>query len=223
MTTGVPTGPRQIQYFQSLDQVQIPSTVKVIASRLAFPFLSLLSREQSLRWGLTPIDDERVVMALRYVRGRVLDVGCGGNLFVRSYGDGVGVDVVHWEGCDQVIKDAAKLPFEDASFDTVSFLACLNHIPNREEALIEARRVLKPDRQGQVLLTMIPPRLGVLIHWLRGSHDADQKCRRIDHSKELLGMSSRQIRDLLSVAGFRLIRRRRFCFGTNSLYVATVR
>jgi ubiquinone/menaquinone biosynthesis C-methylase UbiE len=156
-------------------------------------------------------------MALRYSRGRTLDVGCGANQFIRSYGDGIGVDIVAWRGCDQVIEDAAHLPFDDGSFETVSFLACLNHIPNREEAMREAVRVLAPD--GQVLVTMIPPRLGVFIHWLRERNDPDHRQRHIDHQHELMGMSSSEVRTILHSAGLRRVRRKPFCLATNSLFI----
>jgi ubiquinone/menaquinone biosynthesis C-methylase UbiE len=181
----------------------------------------LISRERALALGLVPLDDERVIMALRYVNGRALDVGCGANNFIRSYGYGVGVDVFPWEGCDIVIDNAAQLPFDSGEFDTVSFLACLNHVPNREDALREARRVLKPG--GRLLLTMISPRWGKFIHWVRFRHDPDHRDRRIDHAHELLGMSPREIRSLLESAGFVLERRERFVFGLNSIYVAAQR
>ncbi len=35
-------------------------------------------------------------MAMKYANGKVLDIGCGANNFVRSYGNGVGVDVYPW-------------------------------------------------------------------------------------------------------------------------------
>lgn len=209
---------QSIEYFRSSEAVRLPSPGRTLLSRLCFPVLALLSREQSLRLGLVPIDDERVIMALRRARGRVLDVGCGSNLFVRSYGDGVGVDVVPWEGCDMVLEEPTRLPFADASFDTVSFLACLNHIPERHAVVREAARVLRPG--GQVLVTMIPPRLGAFIHWLRERNDPDHRQRHIDHSCELMGMSPGQVRAVLEAAGLRLVERRRFVFGTNSLYVA---
>jgi len=50
-----------LDYFASADNIAIPSKSKMIISRIAFPLLSLLSREQSLKLGLTPIDDERVI------------------------------------------------------------------------------------------------------------------------------------------------------------------
>ncbi len=211
---------KSVKYF-GIDRgipITIPAIHKTILSRLSLPILSLISREKALDLGLTPIDDERVIMALRYAKGRALDVGCGANNFIRSYGNGVGVDVFPWEGCDQVVKDAANLPFKANDFDTVSFLACINHIPNREEALMEASRVLKPD--GRLLLTMITPRWGKFIHWIRFRNDPDHKDRHIDHDHELLGMSKKQIETLLKNAGFRLVKRKRFVFGLNNLYVA---
>src|SRR5260370_2858780 len=126
-----------LDYFEP-DIVRRPIWPKVFASRLAFPLLSLLSREQSLRLGLIPIDDERVIQAMKVAKGRVLDIGCGAKNFVRSYGNGTRVDIVDWQCCDLVIKDAAKLPFKDGEFDTVSYIACLNHIPNRDDSVKEA-------------------------------------------------------------------------------------
>jgi SAM-dependent methyltransferase len=207
-----------LSYFRTRQAVAPPSAAKTLLSRLCFPLLALLSREQTLRLGLVPIDDERVLMALRHARGRVLDIGCGSNLFVGTYGDGVGVDVMAWDGCDVVLEDPAALPFDDASFDTVSFLACLNHIPNRDAVVKEAVRVLRPG--GQVLVTMIPPRLGRFVHWLRRRHDPDHNERHIDHDHELLGMSPAQVDSVLAGAGLRVVERKRFVFGTNSLYLA---
>jgi ubiquinone/menaquinone biosynthesis C-methylase UbiE len=156
-------------------------------------------------------------MALRNVKGKVLDIGCGANNFVRSYGNGVGVDVYPWEGVDKVIKSADKLPFKNGEFDSVSYLACLNHIPNRAESLKEANRILKPG--GIVLITMIPPLWGKFIHWLRFRNDPDHQDRDIDHDHELLGMHSTHVRSLMKDAGFTDIISKRFVFGINSIYI----
>ncbi len=206
-----------VRYFEKA-VVEIPSPSKTLASRLAFPLLSLLSRERSARLGLVPIDDERVIVALTHAKGRVLDIGCGANNFVCSYGNGVGVDVVRWEGCDVQIGDAAQLPFRDGSFDTVSYLACLNHIPNRETSVHDAFRVVRPG--GRILVTMITPTLGRFIHWLRRANDPDHFQRHIDHSDELLGMSEAMVRKILEDAGFRKVVRKRFVMGFNNLYIA---
>ncbi len=207
-----------LNYFEESDTITIPSITKRIASRIAFPLLSLLSREQSLKIGLTPIDDERVIMALRYTKGKVLDVGCGANNFVRSYGNGTGVDVAAWKGCDVVIKDAAKLPFKARSYDTVTYLACLNHIPNRDDSVKDAARVLKKD--GRIIITMITPLMGKFIHWWRFRNDPDHQERHIDHAHELMGMSPKQIKKILTAAGFVNIRRKRFVYGMNNIYTA---
>ena len=208
-----------LDYFSNADNITIPSRAKMLASRLAFPLLSLLSREQSLQLGLTPIDDERVIMALKHTKGRVLDIGCGANNFVRSYGNGVGVDVAAWKGCDVVIDDAAKLPFKKGEFDTVSYLACLNHIPNRDDSVKEAARVLSKD--GRIVITMITPLMGKFIHWWRFRNDPDHQERHIDHDHELMGMSPTHIKQILNDAGFTKITRKRFAYGMNNIYIAT--
>ena len=208
----------KLNYFSNANNIPQPSLLKFFLSRLAFPLLSLLSREQSLKIGLTPIDDERVIMALKNTKGRVLDVGCGANNFVKSYGNGVGVDVADWKGCDQVIKDAASLPFKDQTFDTITYLACLNHIPNRNQSVKEAGRVLKAD--GRIIVTMITPRWGKFVHWWRFRNDPDHQERHIDHDHELMGMSPDHIRGILHGAGFHNIKRKKFVFGLNSIYIA---
>src|SRR5262249_3224066 len=54
----------------------------------------------------------------------------------------------------QVIEgDAAALPFADAAVDAVTMLDVLEHIPEPEEVLAEARRVLRP---GGVLILSVP-------------------------------------------------------------------
>lgn len=212
------TTKEKLQYFSNADNISIPSNKKRIISRIAFPLLIFLSREQSLKLGLIPIDDERVIMALKSVNGRTLDVGCGANNFIHSYGNGIGVDVSNWKGVDVVIDDAARLPFKSGEFDTVTYLACLNHIPNRTDSVKEAARVLKND--GQIIITMIPPILGKFIHWLRFRNDPDHKVRDIQHDRELMGMSSSHIYAILNEAGFTNIKRKRFVFGLNTIYIA---
>ena len=64
----------------------------------------------------------RIRAVLPWVRGRLLDIGCGTNSLVGAYaGDGVGVDVHPWPGVDRVVEDSAHLPFETGTFDTVSY------------------------------------------------------------------------------------------------------
>lgn len=111
---------------------------------------------------MSAIARDRFDYVAREVRGHCLDIGCGPrNRFVREYldGDGVGVDVFPYEGLEpeQILEDMTKLPFADGSFDTVTFLANFNHIPEplRDAELAEAMRVLRP--RGNVIITMGNP------------------------------------------------------------------
>lgn len=161
----------------------------------------------------------RRAMVLRHVRGRLLDIGCGDNKLVRAYGDGVGVDVVQWGDVDLVVENTARLPFDAGSFDTVAFVACLNHIPNREEVLDEARRILRPG--GRVVSTMIPPGLSSIWHRVIHPWDPDQHGRHL-HEGEVWGISNDDMRALLSRHGFEIVRHERFVFRLNNLFVAAL-
>jgi SAM-dependent methyltransferase len=161
----------------------------------------------------------RIGIVGNMVRGRLLDVGCGGNRLVAEYrargGSGTGIDIHPWTGVDMVVTDASRLPFADASFDTITFVACINHIVNRAEALIEARRLLAPG--GQVLLTNLTPRLSRIWHaW--AFWDPDQRQRGMA-AGEVFGLTHAELMALATNAGFELAARHRFSWGLNSLYV----
>lgn len=187
--------------------------------RLFFPLLIFLSPAQSKRLGLTPIDDERKNICLKHAYGKVLDIGCGHNRFVQEYGnDSIGVDVYRFKGSEKVtiVKDSSDLPFRDKAFDTISFIASLNHIPNRKEVLEEAKRVLKDN--GRILITMINPVIGWICHKLRYPFDPDQKERGMKDG-ELWGMWKWMVKALLTITGFKLVESQIFVWGLNRLYI----
>ncbi len=182
--------------------------------------MALLPDRWSTRLGLTSLEDERLGAVLPHVRGRLLDIGAGTNTLVRRYGDreSVGVDVVEWGGGAELVEDSSKLPFADGSFDTATFVACLNHIPDRVGAMREARRVLKED--GRCIVTMIDPILGGVGHkiwWY-----SEDKHRDIADG-ELDGMWSRDVIRIGEEAGFRLHRHERFLYGLNNLFLFSAR
>ncbi|MDY7029832.1 MAG: class I SAM-dependent methyltransferase [Spirochaetota bacterium] len=156
----------------------------------------------------------RVRRVLPEIEGNLLDIGCGNNRLVRVHGNGIGVDVFPWEGIDLLVEDASRLPFDDNTFDTVTFLACLNHIPNRNDVLREAHRLLKPG--GKIVVTMIPPRLSRIWHFLRRPWERDQHERGMKKG-EVYGLTRRQVKELLERNGFEIRRQYSFMFQINSI------
>jgi SAM-dependent methyltransferase len=165
----------------------------------------------------------RVRVVLPLLQGDVLDVRSGSNELVQIYKEkcadarAFGVDVFPWPGVDQIVSHSAALPFEDASFDTVSCIAALNHTLEREGFLLEASRILRSD--GCLVLTMIPRRISRVWHFLRSLWDADQRERGMEEG-ELWGFTEKRMRGLLENSGFVLREVFPFMFGINRLYIA---
>lgn len=175
--------------------------------------MALLPDDTSSRLGLTSLQAERLRSILPLIEGRLVDIGAGDNLLVNLYLNGVGVDVHDFGGGATIVEDSRNLPFSDASFDAVTFIACLNHIPYRNEVLLEAYRVLKPG--GKIIVTMIPPLLGIIGHaiwWY-----SEEKQRGMAEG-EVMGISDKDMKKLLSKAGFSKIERTTFLYGMNRLY-----
>lgn len=189
-----------------------------VKDTLFFPFRLLLNHQQQARLGLTSFINQRQAMVLPRCRGRLLDIGCGYNGLVRAWQNGVGVDIINWPGAD-LICDSRHLPFAGGTFDTVSFLASLNHIPHREAVLQEARRVLRDE--GQVLITMIGPLVGYWCHRLIRHWDPDQIQRGGLSPGAVWGLKRCEVHRLLSLVDLQVKEESRFDFlGLNALYVA---
>ena len=188
----------------------------------------VLPDTSSERLHLTSLRAERLAQVLPHLRGRLLDIGAGDNALVRLYRQradvlgiepaaaaaSIGADVIDWGGDTVRIEHSAALPFPDASFDTVSYIACLNHIPERAEALVEARRVLRPG--GRVVATMIGKVIGRIGHALWWY--SEDKHRTVDEHEEM-GLDDRDMQALFEKAGYRLVAHRRFVYRLNHLYV----
>jgi ubiquinone/menaquinone biosynthesis C-methylase UbiE len=100
---------------------------------------------------------------------RLLDVGCGGGVFLRHARDTTGCAV---QGVDHsremvrlaqplaVLGEADRLPFADAEFTAVSSIAAFFFFPQPADALREMRRVLDPQRGRIAICTTSPEAKG---------------------------------------------------------------
>ena len=160
----------------------------------------------------------RTKTVLSLIQGHLLDIGCGTNKLVRSYkGQGIGVDVYQWGDVDLVVANSPSLPFQEKTFDTITIVAVINHIPNRTEVLAESYRLLR--EHGSIVVTMIPPKISAVWHMLRRPWDSDQKERGMKNGK-LYGLSRTEVSDLLRQGGFDIVSEKRFMFGVNLLTIA---
>lgn len=198
-----------------------PSILSYCVNMVLFPLKMVVPQPVVQKIpGLLSNYDIRVNLVLQQVKGKLLDIGCGDNRLVRTYqkngGEGVGVDVYNWGDVDLIVKDTSKLPYDDHSFDTVTFVACLNHIPNRGDVLREARRLLKPD--GQVVLTNLTPAISAVWHkW--AFWDQDQHERGMEEG-EVWGFTDVELHKLLCDGGFKVKEQSAFSWGLNHIYIA---
>jgi SAM-dependent methyltransferase len=190
----------------------VRSSLQKTKDFVSFPIRAFSLFEDD-KWGLTALASERFDYVVREVRGRCLDVGCGRkNRFVREFlgGLGVGIDVFPYEGLSEehLIKDITRFPFEDASFDSVTFIANLNHVPKskRDIELAEAYRCLRPG--GNLIVTMGNPIAELMVHkvvyiydrLLGTNFDMDTE-RGMDQEEEYYLLDS-EIKTRLKKAGF---------------------
>lgn len=108
--------------------------------------------------------------------GKCLEVGAGTGIIsqalVKAGHDVTATDIapkmaeiITKKGIKAVVCDAEKLPFPDASFDTVLASEMLYYLDRPQEFLLEAERVLKPG--GVLLISSANARVAWLYDWLR--------------------------------------------------------
>jgi SAM-dependent methyltransferase len=158
----------------------------------------------------------RIKKVLPHIKGKLMDIGCGNNKLTKAYGDGIGVDVYDWGSVDLVVEDTSSIPFNDNSFDTITIIAALNHIPNRDKVLRECYRLL--DINGIIIITMIPPIISTVWHILRKPWDSDQSERGMKEG-EVYGLRKKDIYSLFNENNFKLIENESFMFGINQIFI----
>lgn len=165
---------------------------------------------------------QRVMQCIerRVPRGRILDVGCGGGLFLIFAGvyasehsaginsvyqaDGAGFDPHETELSRQVsgarvwsLSELDGLP--DASYDAVTLLNVLEHVNHPRKLLQELRRLLRP---AGVLVTVVPNNEVAFWKLRRGvnNHASFAASEHINHFR------ARPLARLLRSAGFGSVR-----------------
>ncbi len=94
-----------------------------------------------------------------YVKGVLLDIGCGHKPYYEYFKEGlqnyIGLehpDTPSESGVVDIYGTGAELPFADESFDTVVSFAVIEHVKEPELMLREAGRVLK--KSGFIVMTI---------------------------------------------------------------------
>jgi SAM-dependent methyltransferase len=199
---------------------------------VTFP-LRAVSLFEKDKWGFSSLASERFDYVKSEVVGYCLDVGCGrNNRFIREYLDnnGRGIDVYPYAGLtkENLVKDISHFPFNNASFDSITFIASLNHAPRplRDKELAESHRCLKKD--GNIIITMGNPLAEIAIHKIvflydkifKTKHDVDSE-RGMDKEEDYY-LTDKEIKGRLEKAGFKKIRKKYFLtqWGLNHIFVA---
>jgi SAM-dependent methyltransferase len=167
----------------------------------------------------------RVAKASRYVpRGaRILDVGCSdGPLFQHLEGriaGGVGIDPDLDGPIDRGSYRLLGGRFPDdltepEAFDAVTMLAVLEHIPPETKASVAAACAARLKPGGRLIITVPSARVDRILDILR-------KLRLIHGMalEEHHGFDVEETRSLFEGSGLRFVRRERFQFGLNNLFV----
>ena len=95
----------------------------------------------------------------------MLDVACGLNLLACKFAESYGIDIQDYGDTDLVVNDFTDLPFDTASFETITIVASLNYFEDPPKVFAECARILKPD--GRIILTVLSPAVGRIRHRFR--------------------------------------------------------
>jgi 2-polyprenyl-3-methyl-5-hydroxy-6-metoxy-1,4-benzoquinol methylase len=173
---------------------------------------------------------QRFQAASPYIRGDILDIGCGYGRILSLLPPGtsyVGVDSgpeilqylhraypSHEFYQLDLDKDALQLV---QRFDTILMLAVIEHLSQPQKALCQALEHLKPD--GRLLITTPSP-FGDQIHRIGARLGLFSQFAADDH-ETIFNQASLQ--KLLENCGLQIDRYRRFLYGGNQLFVCSRR
>jgi 2-polyprenyl-3-methyl-5-hydroxy-6-metoxy-1,4-benzoquinol methylase len=154
---------------------------------------------------------------------RVLDIGCGdGTLFQRSRGklvSGIGIDPTLERDVDRSRYQLLagwfpdRLPSE-ASFDVITLLAVLEHIPEPQQPVFAANIAERLTPGGHLVITVPSPRVDAILDGLRALRLIDGMSL-----EQHYGFSADRTPQVFGGAGLNLVEWRRFQLGLNNLFV----
>lgn len=165
---------------------------------------------------------KRFEVAFPYLKGRVLDFGCGsGALAALVHADqylGVEIDSVllqHASSRFPKHRFALELPGSSDKFDTIISLAVIEHVSDPAQFLRTLAAYLNDTPASRIVVTTPHP----AVEWIHDAgaaiglfskHASEEHEDLLDHTK--LEMAGHQ-------AGLRLVSYRRFLFGANQIAV----
>ena len=165
----------------------------------------------------------RIAKAIPWVRSgdRLLDVGCYDDSLIERVrpriASATGVDAVlnpREEGNVRLLRGLFPddFDFPEGSFDCISLLAVLEHVPNPEDFAAACYRVLAPE--GRVVLTVPHPLVDRILDVLMWLRLVDGMATEEHH-----GFDVGETVPLFESAGFALHAEERFQLGLNRLFV----
>ena len=164
----------------------------------------------------------RVAVTRPYLRGRVLDVGCGTGGLSRFVAKGayVGLEIDPVSRAEAARhhpghRFCAQLAPDEGGFDTIVLLAVIEHVPAPLAFIREFAARLETGPEARIVITTPHP-LYSSVHELGArmgifSHSASEE------HQQLLGF--RALAELAGTVGFAIAKYRRFLLGANQLIV----
>ena len=124
-------------------------SVSEVSAHSSLLSTSCAANKAATVWSGRQLNPHRAAAVAEYSGSSFLDVGCGNGRYVLHFDDRfqtAGIDIQQYPQWDEApekfqVADAADLPFEDGSFDTVVSFETLEHVPDPEAVLREFHRV----------------------------------------------------------------------------------
>jgi len=145
-----------------------PSTANIVPpSRSSDLSTSSDANKAATAWVDRQLNPSRAAAITQHAGHSFLDVGCGNGRYVLKFSEDhetSGIDIQSYPQWDESpgqfqVADAADLPFEDGSIETIVSFETLEHVPSPESVLREFHRVCRKNIIFSVPNCELPPGL----------------------------------------------------------------